>query len=188
MSLFEKVVKFAALVGKLPRVTALPESVLKTQKIAAKFDAKLNKLAQLPPDPATHPNANYGPLEPKSPGKPGAAKLPPVPTNVQNALSTILVKVNQGVPLKADGLLGPQTEFAIKKYKQLLGPSVSALEGQPLYDRIIQDWRKFYEDGKKGIKPAQTLAALVQNTPNLQPAADSKEELRNKQSTPPGVK
>lgn len=48
MSLFEKVGKFEALVKKLPRVKALPASVQRTQRVAARFEEKLSKLGQAP--------------------------------------------------------------------------------------------------------------------------------------------
>jgi len=46
MSLIEKVGKFQMLVSKLPKVKPLPASVLRAQKLAAKFDEKFSKQAQ----------------------------------------------------------------------------------------------------------------------------------------------
>lgn len=250
MSLFEKVGKFEALVNKLPRVRILPEAIQRTQKIAAKFEAKLNKLAQDPsagldaaidatrtaledffqngkmPDTARksatqyydmlaglkNPDANglkqlmevvksLGPLvsaagganavvpalsklyqaaqqkqeelasvpqpgqaAPGQAAAPAAKGFPSIPTNVQNALSTLMTTLNIGIPLpKVDGKLGPDTQQAINNYKKNV-PSAAALNGKPLFDKIIQDFKYVHDQQTQGKQPQQILADLKSGT------------------------
>lgn len=228
MSLFEKLGKYEALVNKLPRQTIIPEAVKRTQKVAAKFEAKLERLAQdnagasmlggavnavvqqlnqtfqqvrMPDsvrakltqlytnlqnlsgaDDAASLNQiraivkSIGPLvsnigaannvlpvlshldqvvqkqqQAQAPapggagaqqaGQPGAAVaakgFPSIPTNVQQALSEIMVKENLGVPLaKIDGKLGPETQRALNNYFKKF-PQKSTLRGKPLWDDIL---------------------------------------------------
>jgi len=160
MSLFDKVGKFEALVSKLPRKTAIPASVQKTLNVAAKFDKKLEKLAQMP-EPLNPPGPMAGGGAEREQAAP-AQKLPAIPANVQNALSSLMVKLNIGIPLrKADGIRGPDTEQAIAAYKKNM-PSAANLEGKRLYDKIMSDWKRSVELERAGKQGKDLLAALQQ--------------------------
>jgi len=162
MSLFDKVGKFEALVSKLPRKTAIPASVQKTLNIAAKFDKKLEKLGQMP-DPLNPPGPMAGGGAEREQARPAPAqKFPAIPANVQNALSSLMVKLNIGIPLrKADGVRGPDTEQAIASYKKNM-PSAANLEGKALYDRIMNDWKRSVELERAGKQGNDLLTALQQ--------------------------
>lgn len=91
---------------------------------------------------------------------PPAHNAATIPVATQNALSSIMVGLNQGIPVSPTGKLDKATQWALNKYKQLLGSSASSLQGKALYDKIQDSFMYVHLMEKAGKSPEEILKGL----------------------------
>jgi len=110
----------------------------------------------------------------------------PFPVASQNALSSVLVGLDQGIPLMPSGHLDKETKVAINKFKQLV-PSAAHLQGTALNAKIQDVFMYVHLKSKDGQSPEEILKGLQAGGTGAQARQEQDQKSEQSQGRGPGA-